>query len=110
MILNSEKDKSIRKVLNELRERFGQENFKITDYWDADLCGVGIKNIHDTDYLIYISTLNQLPNTYFAEIERANSKTDLTDYSVIGRFENISIEGLSELINKYLILKPTYEQ
>ncbi len=103
MISELEKDESIKKVLNDLFERFDEENLKVTDFWDADLCAVGIKNKRDSDFLIYISTYNKPPNTYYAEIEKANSKTDLTDYSVIGRFENINIEKLSEIVDKYLI-------
>jgi hypothetical protein len=103
MISDLEKDESIKFVLNELHNRFGAESFRLADYWEADLCAVGIKSKNDGDYLIYISTWKKLPNTYFVEIEKENSTSDLTNYTVVERLENLGIEDLSELVKKYLI-------
>jgi hypothetical protein len=102
--------KSIKDVLTKLSQRFGQSNFAITDYWEADLCAIGIKNLTDKKHLIYISTNNLPKDFYFVEVEKANSENDLADYDVVGNFENINFEELSQLVTKYLNLQPIYEQ
>lgn len=110
MISNLQKDKRIKDVLTKLFQQFGDSNFAITDYWKADLCAIGIKNLTDKKHLIYICTGNLPINLFFVEVEKANSETDLTDYDVIGDFNNINFEELSELVTKYLNLQTIYEQ
>lgn len=110
MYSNFDKDKSINEVLAKLFQEFGQSNFAINDYWESDLCAIGIKNLTDYKHLIYICTNNLPQNHYFVEVEKANSETDLTDYDVIGDFDNINFEELSKLVTKHLKLKPIYEQ
>lgn len=100
------KDKTIRKVLAKLCRIFGETNFYLVDYWDADLCAIGVKNLTDKKHLIYISTNNKPTDYYFVEVEKINSETDLENYDVIGDFDEITFEELSKLITKYLYLQP----
>jgi hypothetical protein len=101
-----QKDKAIKNVLAGLFQQFGETNFTITDFWDGDLSAIGIKNSTDKKHLIYISTYKLPGDLFFVEVEKANSKTKLTDYSVIGKFEKIDFDELSEIVSKYLYLQP----
>lgn len=109
MSSNSEKDKRINKVLVKLFERFGQSNFYLTDYWDADLCAIGIKNSKDGENLIYISTYKIKKEHYFIEVEDSNKETILNGYKN-GELYERNFEELSEIVEKYLHLQPIYEQ
>jgi hypothetical protein len=110
MISNLQKDKSLKKVLTKLFQRFGEIDFDLQDYWEADLCAIGIKNLADKKHLIYISTFKMPKDLYFVQVEKANSETDSTNYDVVGHFNEIGFERLSELVTKYLYLRPIYEQ
>lgn len=48
-----EKDKTILSLIEKLKTIIDLSVFKIIDYWDADLCAIGIKK---GEILIYIST------------------------------------------------------
>ena len=82
----------------------------LSDYWNADLCAIGIRNKTDEENLIYISTHNLPNDLYFAEIEKAISKTNPTDYVVIEKFDEIDFGKLAELVTEYLFLQPIYEK
>jgi len=110
MFSKLEKDESIKEVLTRLFQEFGQSNFAISDHWESDLCAIGVKNLTDRKHLIYICTANLPKGRYFVEVEKANSETDLTDYDVVGNFNNINFEELSEIVKKYLNLQPIYGQ
>ena len=52
-----EKDKSILDFINKLRLITNFTLVEIVDYWDADLCAVGIQKGHR---LVYINTFNYI--------------------------------------------------
>jgi hypothetical protein len=52
-----EKDKTILDLLKRLRSVINFDLLQIVDYWEADLCAIGIKR---GKKLIYISTYNYL--------------------------------------------------
>lgn len=105
MVSNLQKDETILEVIKKLFDKFGESNFQLTDYWEADLCAVGIKNVTDRKYLIYISTFNCPIGFYFVEVEKSDSETDLADYSIVEKFEKTDFDQLLKLFIKYL-----YEQ
>ncbi len=98
------KDKSIEIILEKLFSYFGEDNFCLMNYWDDDLCAVGFRNLTNKKYLIYVSTYQKPQNSYFLEVEKANSQTELTDYDVVERFEEINTEKLFQMLEKYLFL------
>lgn len=104
-----EKNKSIQDVLINLFQRFGKSNFYLTDFWDADLCAIGIKNSKDGEFLIYISTYRIKKNHYFVEVENSKQEMILNGYED-GELCERTFEELSELVTKYLNLEPIYEQ
>ena len=106
MNLGVPKDKIIKQVLAKLYRLFGEANLYLTNYWDADLCAVGIENLTDKKHLIYISAYNKPTDYYFVEVEKAESEIDIANYDVIGSFNEINFEDLSKLITKYLNLQP----
>ncbi len=109
MKLASPKDKSIEQVLSKLFSRFGENNFGLTDYWDADLNAIGIRNSKDGEYLIYISTWQITKKLYFVEIENSNRAVVSNGYKN-GNLNEIDFEQLSELVTKYLHLQLIYEK
>lgn len=106
MASSLQKNETILEVIKELFDKFGEDNFQLTDYWEDDLYAVGIKNVTDRKHLIYISTFNRPIGFYFVEVEKSNSETDLADYSVVKKFEKAGFDQILELFRKYLYLKP----
>ncbi len=100
-----EKDETILEVINKLFDKFGESNFQLTNYWDSDLCAIGIKNSKDSNNLIYISTYKIKKKHYFVEVEDSNQKVVLSGYKS-GEFWERSFDELSEIIKEYLCLKP----
>jgi hypothetical protein len=109
MSLVLEKSKSIQNLLTKLFQRFGEPNFYLTDFWDADLRAIGIKNSKDGEFLIYVSTWKIKKNHYFVEVEDSKKEVVLNGYNGRELYER-SFEELSELVTKYLNLQPIYEQ
>ncbi|WP_313982616.1 hypothetical protein [Xanthocytophaga flavus] len=54
-----QKDKSILELMKKLDPQLKANSLKIVDYWEADLCAIGLKK---ENRLIYISTYNYLNN------------------------------------------------
>ncbi len=109
MISNLQKDKSLIEVLNKLFHRYGESNFYLTDFWDADLCAIGIKNSIESEYLIYISTYRIKKNRYFVEVEDSNKEVVLNGYKN-GELRELNFEELSKIVSEYLHIQPIYEQ
>jgi len=49
------KDKTILDIIDKLRIKTDFEKAEVIDYWDGDLCAIGIKR---NDRMVYISTFN----------------------------------------------------
>ena len=100
---NLQKAQRIKDVLNKLFERLGEDSFYLTDYWDADLCAIGIKNSEEGEFLIYISIYKIKKEHYFVEVEDSNKEVVLNGYTN-GELNEINFEELSEIVSKYLNL------
>ena len=90
------KDKSIIHLVEHLESRFGLNKIIINDFWEGDLCAIGISD-SQKNHLIYISTFNKKDGNYFISIEDINYPTIL-----IEEFDNIEINKLETIISKYL--------
>jgi hypothetical protein len=55
------KDKSIIELIEKLKLRVNFNQIEIVDYWDADLCAIGLKR---QDRLVYLSTWNFADGIY----------------------------------------------
>ncbi len=83
MIAESNKDPSILDLLARLRTDLGDDAFDIVDHWGADLTAIGLACPSDHRMLAYISTDNQLPDSYSYELELPPTNDDEL-YSVTG--------------------------
>jgi hypothetical protein len=93
------KDKKIIHLIEHLDRRFGVDNFIINDFWDADLCAIGLSDPLK-EALIYISTYDRKDGLYFVSIEDINDPKVSTEKS-----ENIEVEELEIIIAKHLKIK-----
>lgn len=94
------KDEKIKSTVKYLTEKFGVENFKIKDYWDADLCAIGLTD-NEEKYLIYISTYND--NGFYVSLENLRSDDD-HPYETAGDINNLSLEELEKIVIQHLRL------
>jgi hypothetical protein len=59
------KDKKLISLIKYLINKYGEENFKIKDYWDSDLFAIGLSDKTDK-YLIYVAVYD---DHYYASLE-----------------------------------------
>jgi hypothetical protein len=91
-----EKDPSIFQMLVRLSVEL-KNGFEIADFWDGDLCAIGILRRNTNVRLVYISTFNLSPDQYYYACEVADSIRSIGkgDYRVVAKGQ---VEGLSALI------------
>ncbi len=83
MTAEPNKDPSILNLLARLRTDLADDAFDIVDHWDGDLVAIGLACPSDHRVLAYISTINQLPDSYSYELELPPTNDDEL-YSVAG--------------------------
>ena len=101
------KDPTIKSVVKHLASKYGFDSFKLRDYWEGDLCAIGLSDIKEK-HLIYISTFGKAENHFFIELE--NTKPDETDdfpYVSVGEYDNISLDELENHFAQHLEIKST---
>lgn len=98
-----EKDQSILYVLEKLIEELSN-GFVVVDYWEGDLCAIGISASYSTNTLVYISTFNQLPNKYYYECEIIEGKNamEIGDYTVVSKGQAEDFIALLKILNYHL--------
>lgn len=94
------KDDKIKLTVKHLADKFGERNFKIKDYWDSDLCAIGLTDIEEK-YLVYISTYGD--KAYYVSLENLKTVDD-HPYAAVGDFDSVSLEGLETIFAKHLRL------
>ncbi len=98
-----EKDPSILQLLVRLSVEL-KNDFEAVDFWDGDLCAVGILRRNTNIRLVYISTFNLSPDQYYYECEVADSVKSIGkgNYRVVakGRVEELS--ALIEVVKSHL--------
>lgn len=94
------KDRTVLQILSHLEQRFGGESFRIEDYWDADLCSIGLAD-NSGRYLLYLNTFGKPNGSFHAELED-KAKTDNTN-KPIQVFGTLKIEGLEDIFRQYFI-------
>jgi hypothetical protein len=97
------KDKTITKFVQIIKNTFGENAFEETDYWDEDLLAIGLKRLNK---LIYISTAGCKKNQCYYELEL------LVDDPEIIYISKGSDDGnkqkLLEVISDFFEIKPIH--
>jgi hypothetical protein len=78
------KDQSIHKLLERLSLEL-TDGFEVADFWEADLCAIGIMGGSSNNRLVYISTFNQPSGRYSYECEIADREESIEkgDYRIV---------------------------
>jgi hypothetical protein len=94
------KSDEIKSIVIYLADKFGVDNFKITDYWDEDFFSIGITE-NDEKYLVYFSIYGE--NNFYVSLENAKSESDFP-YETVGDYDNVDIKELENLFKQHLRL------
>jgi hypothetical protein len=97
------KDNSITRLLIALD--LDAHGWVVRDHWDSDLCAIGIA-AKDAPYrLAYVSTFDKPPGIYDVECE-IGSTSNIEDYTVVLRRENVDYATLLIVLQKHLAPSP----
>ena len=92
-----EKDATVLELLDRLRSVLDFDLVEIVDYWDADLCAIGLKT---GNRLVYINTFNSdATYDYYLELLDPHNKES---YNVINKGRGVSETVLTSVIKEYL--------
>ena len=98
-----EKDRTIVELIERLKLLINFALIEIVDYWDADLCAIGLKK---GDKVVYISTFNSIENeelNYDFDLEKIVEK-DKEKIEVMRVGRNVSEAELVREINLFFEL------
>ena len=68
-IASLHKHSSIWTFLSGLSDKLGWQNYQVVDHWDADVHAIGVASLKDPARLVYVSTFQQMPDSYVFECE-----------------------------------------
>jgi hypothetical protein len=97
MELGVEKDKSVIDFLGRLELATDLTLVQFVDYWDADLCAIGIKR---ENRLVYISTFNG-EYKYYYELELLD-ENEVDKYTVLQRGDGVAENVLISIVKEFL--------
>jgi hypothetical protein len=92
-----EKDKSVTDFLGRLQLATDLTLVQFVDYWDADLCAIGIKR---GNRLVYISTFDVVYKYYY-ELELLD-ENELGKYTVLQRGDGVDENVLISIVKEFL--------
>lgn len=95
-----QKDVTIIAMLRQLGNRLGIDKFVLNDYWDIDLCAIGISDFNKR-FLVYISTYDLEEGQYYVELENLNHENE-TNYETVGKYKDVDILELEKLTISHL--------
>ncbi|VAW74783.1 hypothetical protein MNBD_GAMMA12-3403 [hydrothermal vent metagenome] len=98
------KDESITRLIEWITSIFGSDLIEIIDYWEGDLCAIGIRRKGIDGKLLYISTFGKVDSQYDFECEE-HCGSDNTDYDVVDKGENVTKDVLKCKIDEWLFTK-----
>ncbi len=96
-----EKDLTILKLIERLKLIINFTLLEVVDYWEADLCAIGIKK---ENKVVYISTFNYVENEelmYDFDLEIID-ENDIEKFDVINGARNVSEAELVSEIKLFL--------
>jgi len=83
------------------RLRLEERGWFIRDYWEADLCAVGISSRSQPSRLVYVSTFDKSENNYDYELEQLCSSTG-NDYDCVCEEQSVGYEALVRQMESFL--------
>lgn len=92
------KDDKIKSVVRHLADKFGENKFKIMDYWDGDLNAIGLMD-NEEKHLVYISTNGD--KDFYVSLENLKTSDDYP-YEPAGDLNNIKIDELEKVFARHL--------
>lgn len=96
-----EKDKTIIRLIERLKLTFNFSTIQIVDYWEADLCAIGLKKKRK---LVYISTYNyteQKTISYDFDFEIVSDKSEQEKPNVVKTGRNVTEPELINQISQF---------
>ncbi len=93
------KDKSIKDLLHKLD--LCKHGWTTIDYWEADLCAIGIVNPNKPRHIVYISTFDEEAGSYYYECEIPNGP-NLHNYISSRTGEHVSYEEVKTILHSHL--------
>jgi hypothetical protein len=97
MKLEVEKDESITDFISRLEMEADCTLVQFVDYWDSDLCAIGIKR---ENRLVYVSTFNGKDNYYY-ELELFDD-IEVDKFTVLQQGDGVAENVLISIIKEYL--------
>jgi hypothetical protein len=96
--MTSLKDQAIVDLLSRLS--LDNRNWLVVDYWEADLCAIGVRSRFDSGRLVYVSTYRKRPGLFYYECEGPASGE--APYTTIETGKDASFEELLEVMSRHL--------
>lgn len=73
----------------------------VKDYWEGDLCAVGISSKVYEERLAYVSTYGKTDGSYYCECEVDNNRNSL-GYDVVYERDDIPFDELNIVLEQHL--------
>lgn len=100
------KDASIDELLSRLASRLDPAMYEVIDHWPSDPYAIGIAVPRASTRFAYLSTLEMPAGRYNVHLERAPDPRTGSPYEDNGYHADIDFDRLSELLVRYLDLRP----
>ena len=91
------KDPFLRSLVNNIIEKLEEKDLEIVDYWDADLCAIGLKKKGESKRLVYVSSYGESPEYFCLEFE----EIDRCSFQVVNRYENVHETDILEKVAEF---------
>lgn len=101
MINQLNKDEKVKSLVRLLADKYGDENFKVKDFWEADLCAIGLSDMEE-QHLVYFSTYDE--TGIHISLENLKTSNDLP-YEAVGDFKNLDEAEWEKIVVQHLRLK-----
>lgn len=95
------KDLQIRRIVDYLLNKYN-ENIIIKDFWDADLCAIGLSDKTEK-YLIYISTFGLSIDRFNVVLEKI--KENKENFLKVREFNDITLDKLEKTLVAHFKIK-----
>lgn len=97
-----EKTQQIKQLTNYLINKYGSANILVTDYWDADLCAIGLSD-KTKQFTLYISHWKNPKDKFFVSLQSPPVAGD-EQYSDAGNFDNLTADEVEKIAVEHLKL------
>ncbi|MGH3850515.1 MAG: hypothetical protein ACRDRT_12575 [Pseudonocardiaceae bacterium] len=96
-----QKDQSVIRLLDGLRERLGLRAFDVVDHWEADSCAIGIARPDNHGVLVYISTNGEAGERCSVSLELPPQPGSDIPYTAAGDHDAASLDELAEIVRRH---------